>query len=563
MAQIGSVVVTVAPRTRRRLTLTVATLAVLSAISAVAPPGAGADSGVGSWTPTGSMPQPWAAGSAVALSNGHVLAVAGDTERTSTDLYDPSAGLWSAGPDVPVSAASSTLVALADGEALLVGGASCGSSGNIAEYKCLPTSSIYRLSSTGAVWSQAASMSEARAEPTAVRLADGRVLVVGGFGQGCSPAGPNGYSCAPLATAEIFDPASGHWSTTAPLPQARGGASATLLSDGTVLVVGGYEGQEAVRYDPGTGNWTAAGETATPRTGSLLFGLPGGRALALEGDEPYTGFFGSLGTGAMAMPPRCNPSSETFTATVNAWTTSLTEPAGSSNCPNGALLAGGQIVLGGVLNYSQSGPALTSPFLLDARQSCWSTTAPPIVPRSHGAVVALPDGRALVFGGYDANSPGNLPLLSSAEIYAPGSPTCGGQPVPPPGSPRFTGATILHVRHLTFTASSLIRLLEQCPKTATNRCVGHVQLSLAAPPARAKSKRRTRTLFLGESPFFAPAGKTEVVSVPVTKNKRALVALLRRKGHGAIIASTSSYEEAGHEATTTATAVIRVKRRMR
>jgi Kelch motif len=561
---VGSVALVVHTQTGQRLTRTVAVLAVAVAVFAGEPIGTDADIRVGSWTPSGSMPQAWARGLAVALSNGRVLAVAGDTERISTDLYEPSTGIWTEEPDVPVSAASSTLVALAHGGALLVGGAACGRPENIAEYRCLPTASTYRLSSTGSVWSPVASMLEARANPTAVRLADGRVLVVGGFGRDCPPTFAHGYSCQPLATAEIFDPVSGQWSTTAPMPQARGGARATLLSDGTVLVVGGYDGQEAIRYDAGTGNWTAAGETATPRTGSLLFTLPGDRALALEGDEPYAGFFGSLGTAAKARPPRCNPSSETFAAAFNAWMVSLTEPAGSSQCPNGALLAGGQILLTSVLNYSQSGSALTSPFLLDARQRCWSTTAPPIVQRDYGAVVPLPDGRALVFGGYDANSPGNLPRLSSGEIYAPGSPTCTAHPILPPeppgrptGSPRFTGATISHRRHLALTAAGLIRVLEHCPGRAARRCLGHVQLALAVPPARAKTKRHAIHLFLGEAPFVVPAGQTGVAIVRVTKNKRALIALLRRVQRATIIVTTSAYEEAGQTATTTASAMLR------
>ncbi len=538
-------------------------LVIAAAVFAVEPLGADADIGVGSWTPTGSMPQAWAGGSAVALSDGRVLAVAGDTEGTSTDLYEPSTGTWSEGPHAPVSAANSTLVALAGGVALLVGGASCGGPENVTEYSCLPTASAYRLSSTGSAWSPVAPMLEARANPTAVRLANGRMLVVGGFGRDCPPSVLNGYSCQPLATAEIFDPVSGRWSMTAPMPQARGGASATLLSDGTVLVVGGYEGREATRYDPSTGNWTTAGETATSRTGSLLFTLPGDRALALEGDEPYAGFFGSLGTAASALPPRCNPSSEEFAAAFNAWIVSPTEPAGSSHCPNGALLAGGQILLTGVLNYSQSGPALTSPFLLDAQQRCWSTTAPPIVQRDHGAIIPLLNGRALVFGGSDANSPGSLPPLSSAEIYAPGSPTCAAQHIRPPepsrrptGSSRFTGATIVHGRHLTLTAAGSIRILEHCPQSAARRCLGHVRLALPVPPAQAETKRHA-IHFLGEAPFVVPAGKTGAAIVRITKNERALVALLRREQRATIVVTTSAYEEAGQTAATTALAVLR------
>jgi len=554
---VGSVALTVHAQMGQRLTRTAVVLLVAAAVFAVDPISAGADLGVGSWTPTGSMPQAWAGGSAVALSNGVVLAVAGDTEHTSTDLYEPSTGVWIQGPTVPVSAASSTLVALANSEAILVGGASCGGPENIAEYRCIPTASTYRLSSTGSAWSPAASMLEARANPTAVRLADGRVLVLGGFGPDCQPAVAYGYSCQPLATAEVYDPATDQWTKTAPMPQAHGRVSAALLSDGTVLVVGGA-GQEAIRYDTRTGSWTGAGETTTPRTGSLLFALPGDRALTLEGDEPYADFFGSLGTAASAAPPRCNPTSEVFEAAFSAWAISLTEPAGSVNCPHGALLAGGQILLTSVGNPTPSGPALTSPFLLDAQQRCWSTTAPPVIAREGGAVVALPDGRALVFGAH----------LSSAEIYTPGSPTCTEQLALPPEAPRrpsarFTGATIPHGWHPSLNAAGLIRVREQCPESAAGRypgvagsCFGHVQLALALPATRSKITRHAIHLFLGNAPFVIQAGKTGVATVRVTQNKRALVALLHRERRATVIMTTSAYDEAGETATTTASTTL-------
>lgn len=89
-----------------------------------------------------------------------------------------------------------------------------------AECRCLPTALTYRLNSTGSTWSSATSMHEARARPTVVRLADGRVLVAGGFGDDCPETFAGGYSCQPLASTEIYDPVSGQWSMTAPMPQA-------------------------------------------------------------------------------------------------------------------------------------------------------------------------------------------------------------------------------------------------------------------------------------------------------------------------------------------------------
>jgi hypothetical protein len=166
--------------------------------------------GVGSWSPTGAMPQGWTGGSAVTLTGGSVLAVAGASAgaATSTDLYDPHRGTWATPPDLPSPASFSTAVALSDGGALLVGGATC----NDVERRCLPTASTYRLNPSDSEWVPTASMLVARVNPIVVRLAGGRVLVAGGFGDNCPAIVAGGYSCRPLASAEVYDPVKDRWS---------------------------------------------------------------------------------------------------------------------------------------------------------------------------------------------------------------------------------------------------------------------------------------------------------------------------------------------------------------
>ena len=75
---------------------------------------------------------------------------------------------------------------------------------------------------------------------------------------------------AALATAELFDPASGTWSATDPMTYARSGASAVTLADGRILVVGSVGSDSGVTvddravesaeiYDPATGQFSLAG----------------------------------------------------------------------------------------------------------------------------------------------------------------------------------------------------------------------------------------------------------------------------------------------------------------
>ncbi len=507
---------------------------------------------VGSWRSTGSLPSAWTStSSAVRLRGGDVLALpgpTGDDQSITPVLYDPLSGRWSELPALPALATSATPVALADGGALLVGGSAC--SGLLR--RCVPVAFTARLNPSHSAWTSSTAMHEARANPAAVRLPDDRVLVAGGFGDNCPDAFAGGYSCHPLTSAEVFDPASGVWSMTSPMPRQPGATSATLLSDGTVLVAG--DGK-ALRYLPRVGRWTTAGAPASAGGGSHLFSLPGDRALAMGGAD---GFFGSLGGAAAKPPPKCNPTSELFEGANDAWTISLTEPAGDTYCPEGAVLTGGQVLLSSVLNYSQSGATLTSPYMLDAKQRCWSKTAPPLEQRGGGTVVALRDGRGLVFGGYDASAPSSLPSVASAEIFTPGPPRC---TATTHGASQFSGVTTSRRHRLTLTAHGAVRLLEECPNTASVHCVGHVALTLLVPPAHASGKRRATRRFLGDAPFVIPAVKPTWVTVHVTRNGHVLRSLLRRQRHVRVEIGNGAYDGEYNVAQTTTSSTLQAHHR--
>lgn len=121
------------------------------------------------------------------------------------------------------------------------------------------------------------SMLEPRAVHGAVLLADGRVLVAGGVS---SP--PNVLTVT--GGTEIWSPASASWTPTGSLAIPRRAIQAERLADGSVLVAGGFDPgaltATSERYDPGVGDWSSTASLSTARA-PVLVQLIDGRVLAI------------------------------------------------------------------------------------------------------------------------------------------------------------------------------------------------------------------------------------------------------------------------------------------
>lgn len=167
--------------------------------------------------------------------------------------------------------AGGTVTTLGDGSVLVAGGQ-------------LPaTSTAERYDRASEHWTAAGEMATARRGHTATRLANGRVLIAGGV-TCCDQAGE-----AFIGAAEVYDPATGVFQPTGSLVTARGFHVATLLADGRVLVTGGFVATDESTtasteiYDPSTGQFTAAGAMQVGRVRHSAILLADGRVLVLGG----------------------------------------------------------------------------------------------------------------------------------------------------------------------------------------------------------------------------------------------------------------------------------------
>jgi hypothetical protein len=353
--------------------------------------------GPGSIAPTGEMSQPRSGHSATLLPDGKVLIAGGMVENgvflETADVYDP---------------ATARFVALKP-------------------------------------------MSAKRVSHSATLLPNGKVLIAGGL-QGREMR--NGrWAGLTAASSELYDPQTKTFSATGPMITARNGHDAILLSNGKVLILGGWDGERYVEstelYDPASGKFSAAGQWKNPRPGAVTVALQDGRVLLCGGDDangkvsaraeiydPATSSATRVGDMAVALHKHAgvlladgrvlitggsddrdwqgrqtgaelfDPKTGTFTVLPPMNATRFKHPRAAVLLKNGKVL-----IAGGNNNFE----------VFDAQTKKFAT-----VPGSTGdpiffaAATLLRDGKVLVTGGYGYGSAAHGPQATThAWIYAP------------------------------------------------------------------------------------------------------------------------------------------------
>jgi len=231
---------------------------------------------------------------ATLLLDGRVLVTGGDDRflhpLASAELFDPRTGTFSPTGSMATPRDFHVATLLLDGRVLVTGGSPFGMDSASGQF--LASAEIYdpktgKFSPTG-------SMSTPRVSHTATLLGDGRVLVVGGAVSHAD--GATGTDS--LATAELYDPKTGKFTSTGSMSAKRTFQTATVLADGRVLVTGGsadgwsYAGNyraEAEIYDPKTGRFTATGSMADALVAQTATLLPDGRVLVAGGQDRFAG----------------------------------------------------------------------------------------------------------------------------------------------------------------------------------------------------------------------------------------------------------------------------------
>jgi YD repeat-containing protein len=325
---------------------------------------------------------------ATLLNDGRVLIAGGSTPTNTVtavaELYSLGTGTFTATASMNVARSSHTATLLNNGMVLIVGG--------LDQNNNIVTSAELYNPATG-TFTLTGSMSSPRAEQTATLLANGKVLIAGGFTLTQS-SGRN-----TLASAEIYDPATGSFSSTGIMNEARYTHTATLLNNGKILIAGGQNEQisglpSGELYNPATGLFTF--------TGNLVIGRDQHTATLLNnGNVLLTGGYVETGRPGSNTAELYNPMTGTFTAASNMNYARVNHTATPLN--NGTvLIAGGFTPAGG------SNPPVGE--IYDPVAATFTVTGNMVTPRDSHTATLLTSGPVLFVGGFH---------IASAEVYQP------------------------------------------------------------------------------------------------------------------------------------------------
>lgn len=307
---------------------------------------------------------------------------------SGVERYDPIQQKWSAAAPLLKARASHIAVHLQSGSVMVVAGS--GSDGSAQK-------SVELYDDENDLWTPASDLMTPRFSHTATVLGSGQVVVVGGnnLQQGGGQV---------LDSVESYDPTSGKWTPVSSLPVDLMDHTATLLTTGNVLVVGGYSGKanaalaRAFIFHPTLNTWSEIPPLPAPRMLHTATLLGNGRVLVVGGNsEP----FGP----ALA-------SAEIYDPHDNTWSSAM--PLNVSRKGHSAWLPGGLVLVAGSAAISDPVKSWTAE-LYDPVANTWKLTSDLVGGRFAHSASLLDSGEVLMAGGQPAMP--HPVYLNSAELY--------------------------------------------------------------------------------------------------------------------------------------------------
>lgn len=272
--------------------------------------------------------------------------------------------------------------------------AMCGKPGSLLLMLAAMACNSIALAGGADMFTPTGSLNTGRENTTATALTNGQVLVVGG----------EDNSATPIASAELYDPSTGRFSLTGSMSTPRVNDTATLLASGKVLIVGGTTGlsgafDSAEVYDPATGTFSlTTGRPVLPRVYARAVLLNTGKVLIAGGANNN----GTVYAGAELY----DPATDTFSATGSM--------AAARGLQAMVVLSNGTVLVAG----GDGEEIIGSAEIYDPSTGTFSPTGSLVAARAYATGTLLANGKVLVAGGEDIHG-----YPRTAELYDPASGT--------------------------------------------------------------------------------------------------------------------------------------------
>ena len=338
-----------------------------------------------SWSPIAPLPTPRSSMGAATAPDGRIFVIGGWTESASlntVEAYDPSTKTWACSSQAPGCASTSLAP--------------------------MPSSRSALAVTTGG---------------------DGRIYAIGGF------------TDAPVATVEIYDPATNAWQTGPSLPHPAAAVGATTEANGDILAAGGFDGQSDLNGDE-----TLCDGTGQDQQWHAVTNQPGARR--------YEGVAASPSTGNGSAGSDCSGASA-----------DQRSPGGGDP----VYLIGGE----------SAHAAVTDVDIYQPGAGTWTAGLPLPTPRDHAAAVAGKDGTIYVLGGDRGDGSGPSTSVVAYSLTGSGIPTATETPTAistsaPPPTPKPGGkkrcAKGQHLTHGKCQCQKGSKLVHgKCQKVKSNR----------------------------------------------------------------------------------------------